>query len=98
MEWVVISFSRGFPDPEIKLQSPTLQENSLLSEPPQKPPITSYTSINNIVFFLHESYLYTSFSSLDYQLLSDDNNCVSLISFFPISWNALNIFWIELTI
>ena len=34
MEWVAIPFSRGFPDPWVKLRSPAFQADSLLSEPP----------------------------------------------------------------
>jgi len=30
LEWVVLSFSRDFPDPGIEPQSPTLQADSLL--------------------------------------------------------------------
>ena len=33
LEWVVISFSRDHPDPGIKPGLPTLQADSLLSEP-----------------------------------------------------------------
>ena len=36
-EWVASPFSRGLPDPAIKPASPTLQTNSLLSEPPREP-------------------------------------------------------------
>ena len=39
LEKVAIPFSRGdLPDPGIKPQSPALQADSLLSEPPRKPP------------------------------------------------------------
>ena len=34
LEWVAISFSRGSPDPGIKLRSPALQADTLTSEPP----------------------------------------------------------------
>ena len=37
LEWVAISFSRGLPDPGIEPRSPTLQEDSLPSEPPGNP-------------------------------------------------------------
>ena len=37
LEWVAISFSRGFPDTGIEPGSPTLQADSLLSEPPGAP-------------------------------------------------------------
>ena len=36
LEWVAIPFSTEFPDPGIKPRSPTLQADSLLSEPPGK--------------------------------------------------------------
>ena len=36
LEWVAISFSRGLPNPGIKLTSPALQIDSLPSEPPGK--------------------------------------------------------------
>ena len=34
LEWVPVPFSRGLPNPEIKPRSPTLQVDSLPSEPP----------------------------------------------------------------
>ena len=37
LAWVAIPFSRDLPDPGIKLVSPELQVDSLLSEPPGKP-------------------------------------------------------------
>ena len=37
LEWVAISFSRDLPDPGIKLGSPALQADALLSEPLGKP-------------------------------------------------------------
>ena len=37
LEWVAILFSRDLPNPVIKPRSPTLQADSLLSEPPGKP-------------------------------------------------------------
>ena len=37
LEWVAILFSRGASQPGIKLRSPTLWADSLLSEPPGKP-------------------------------------------------------------
>ena len=37
LEWVAISFSRGFPDTGIEPGSPTLQADSLLSDPPGAP-------------------------------------------------------------
>jgi len=36
LEWVAISFSRGFPDPRIKPGSPALQADYLSSETPEK--------------------------------------------------------------
>ena len=43
LKWVAIPFSRGsdLPDPGIKLGSPRLQADSLPSEPPEKPPVSS---------------------------------------------------------
>jgi len=46
LEWVAISFSRGFFDPGIEPGSPALQADTLLSEPPGKPHITK-TTYNN---------------------------------------------------
>jgi len=37
LEWVAMPSSRGFPNSEIKPRSPTLQADSLPSEPPEKP-------------------------------------------------------------
>ena len=37
LEWVTISFSRGSSDPGIKPGSPTLEADTLTSEPPGKP-------------------------------------------------------------
>ena len=37
-EWVAHPFSRDLPDPGIEPGSPTLQADSLPSEPPGKPP------------------------------------------------------------
>ena len=39
LEWLTFPSSGDFPDPEIELGSPTLQADSLLSEPPGKPKI-----------------------------------------------------------
>ena len=36
LEWVVVPFSMELPNPGIKLKSPTLQADSLPSEPPEK--------------------------------------------------------------
>ena len=38
LEWVTIPFSRGSPNPGVELGSPTLQADSLLSEPAGKDP------------------------------------------------------------
>ena len=38
MEWVTMPSSRDFPTPRIEPRSPALQVNSLLCEPPGKPP------------------------------------------------------------
>ena len=37
LEWVAFPFSRGLPNPGIKLRSPVLQADSLLAEPQGKP-------------------------------------------------------------
>ena len=37
LEWVSISLVGDLPDPGIEPESPTLQADSLLSEPPEKP-------------------------------------------------------------
>ena len=39
LEWVAISFPADLPDPGIKLGSPALQEDSLPTEPPEKPEV-----------------------------------------------------------
>ena len=44
MEWVAIPFSGGLPDPGIEPRSPTLQADSLPSEPPGK--ITGINSLS----------------------------------------------------
>ena len=36
LKWVAIAFSRDIPDPQIEIMSPTLQADSLLTEPPGK--------------------------------------------------------------
>ena len=54
LEWVAIPFSRDLPNPEIGLQSPTLQADSLSSEPPGKPIyIYRYISISIIYIPIH---------------------------------------------
>ena len=40
LEWVAISFSRGSSQPRDQIWSPTLQADSLPSEPPEKLPLT----------------------------------------------------------
>ena len=40
LEWVAISFSRGSSQPRDQTWSPTLQADSLPSEPPEKLPLT----------------------------------------------------------
>ena len=37
LDWVVISLTRGLPDPRTKPRSPALQADTLPSEPPGKP-------------------------------------------------------------
>ena len=37
LEWVAVPFSRDLPNPGIEPRSPTLQADSLLTEPPGKP-------------------------------------------------------------
>ena len=46
LEWVVIPFSSDLSDPGIKSGSPTLQADSLQSEPPRKPRNTGMGSIS----------------------------------------------------
>ena len=50
LEWVVITSSRGFPDPGIEPGFPALQANSLPSEPPGKPFL-----LDNCVYFTSSS-------------------------------------------
>ena len=40
LEWVAMPFSRGSSQPRTEPRSPALQVDSLLSEPPGKPPLT----------------------------------------------------------
>ena len=42
LEWLPFPSPGDFPDPGIKPVSPALQADSLLSEPPEKPPVESY--------------------------------------------------------
>ena len=46
LEWVAVPFSRGYSQPGIKPRSPTLQADSLLSEPPGKPKNTGVGSLS----------------------------------------------------
>ena len=46
LEWVAMPSSRGLPNPGIKPRSPTLQADSLLSEPPGKPMNTGVGSLS----------------------------------------------------
>ena len=45
LAWVVIPYSRDLPDPGIEPRSPTLQADSLLSEPPESPPLCKLLKI-----------------------------------------------------
>ena len=45
LEWVSMPTSRRFSNPGIKLRSPTLQMDSLPSQPPGKPPIVRCSSV-----------------------------------------------------
>ena len=44
LEWVAFPFSRGSPEPEIEPRSPTLQTDSLPTEPQGKPKDTGVCS------------------------------------------------------
>ena len=44
LEWVAVPFSRDLPNPGIEPRSPTLQADSLPSEPPGKPDFKQYWS------------------------------------------------------
>ena len=44
LEWVAVSFSRGFPNPGIKPRSPALQVDSLPAEPQGKPRILEWVA------------------------------------------------------
>ena len=44
LEWVAMHSSRGSSQPKIKLRSPTLQADSLLSEPPGRPQIPEWVA------------------------------------------------------
>ena len=57
LEWVAVPFSRGSSQPRIKPKSPTLQADSLLVEPPEKPKNTGVGSLSLLqkVFAIQES-------------------------------------------
>ena len=46
LEWAVVPLPRGLPNPGIEPRSPTLQADSLLSEPPGKPKNTGVGSLS----------------------------------------------------
>ena len=50
LAWVAVPFSRGLPNPGREPRCPTLQADSLLSEPPGKPDIL-HIKCNSIFFF-----------------------------------------------
>ncbi|CAI9169936.1 unnamed protein product [Rangifer tarandus platyrhynchus] len=56
LEWVVIPFSRGLPNPEIQPKSSTLQEDSLPAKPPGKPKNTGVGSLSLLqwIFLIQE--------------------------------------------
>ena len=59
LEWGAISFSRDLPDAEIKPEPPTLQEDSLPSEPPEKPyqrRLKTVLSLNFVLFFSSKTF------------------------------------------
>ena len=57
LEWVAILFSRGLPNPGIKPRSPTLQEDALPAEPPEKPScLTFCNSMDNTMEFSRPEY------------------------------------------
>ena len=51
LEWVVVPFSRGLPNPEIEPKSSTLQVDSLPAELPRKPQSKQLTLTQSIFFF-----------------------------------------------
>ena len=66
LEWVAISFSRDLPDPGIEPRSPTLQADSLPSEPPGSPEIIYIY----IYFFFFQILLpYRLLQSIEYSSL-----------------------------
>ena len=52
LEWVAVPFSRDLPNPGIEPRSPTLQADSLPSEPPWKPDFKQYYVIYMCVCML----------------------------------------------
>ena len=87
LEWVAISFSRGCSQPKgIRHGSPTLQADSLLSEPPENNPV-SWKKLSSLAQEYHGSCLSFLFhhghlSNLPIQFL----NCSSIIKIKPSSW------------
>ena len=60
LEWVAMPSSRDLPNPGIEPSSPSLQTDSLPSEPPQKPPcphiyIYIYIYIYESLFYIYET-------------------------------------------
>ena len=63
--WVALSFSRDFPNPGIEPRSPSLQADSLPSEPPGKPKLysekvfgkTYISQSKDILYFLFKSFI-----------------------------------------
>ena len=53
VEWKAIPFCRDFPDPGMEPESPALQADSLLSEPPGKP---IYIYIYIYIYILVQTY------------------------------------------
>ena len=56
MEWVAISFFGDLPNPGIEPRSPTLQTDTLLSEPPRKPMIWVQSESQLFHFLFEESW------------------------------------------
>ena len=61
LEWVAMPSSRGLPNPRIEPRSPTLQVDSLPSEPPGKPSILAYPPYINMVIILTLSSIKSTF-------------------------------------
>ena len=53
LEWAAVPFSRGLPNPGIKLRFPTRQADSLSAEPQGKPKCTEYGLYIVILFVLN---------------------------------------------